>query len=193
MEPDNDSRVRACCVFRGGNGPVMNRCSGNTKGTRSAQGKWKLVSRYPDRWELYDIEADRSEFHDLPRKTQTAWPQWSRCTRIGPRACGVVPGIKSPNDAATNFRLIVARALVRVPCRAYKCRPLLRRGSVTAANRAATVRSVGMYRSSFHPFATRPSQRLASAPATRADPARGSRCGDNIEHCLRFVCRSIWR
>jgi arylsulfatase A-like enzyme len=32
------------------------------------QGKWKLVSRYPDRWELYDMEADRSEMNDLAAK-----------------------------------------------------------------------------------------------------------------------------
>jgi len=29
------------------------------------QGKWKLVSAYPDWWELYDMEADRTEMHDL--------------------------------------------------------------------------------------------------------------------------------
>ena len=29
------------------------------------QGKWKLVSRYPDTWELYDLEADRTELNNL--------------------------------------------------------------------------------------------------------------------------------
>jgi arylsulfatase len=29
------------------------------------QGKWKLVSKYRQPWELYDLEADRSELHDL--------------------------------------------------------------------------------------------------------------------------------
>ncbi len=29
------------------------------------QGKWKLVSAYPDWWELYDMEADRTEMHNL--------------------------------------------------------------------------------------------------------------------------------
>ena len=29
------------------------------------KGKWKLVKRYPGDWELYDIEADRSELNDL--------------------------------------------------------------------------------------------------------------------------------
>ena len=28
-------------------------------------GKWKLVRKYPDAWELYDMEADRTEMHDL--------------------------------------------------------------------------------------------------------------------------------
>ncbi|HEY4356842.1 MAG TPA: sulfatase-like hydrolase/transferase [Acidobacteriaceae bacterium] len=28
-------------------------------------GKWKLVSRFPDSWELYDMEADRTELNDL--------------------------------------------------------------------------------------------------------------------------------
>ncbi len=32
------------------------------------QGNWKLVSAYPDRWELYDLEADRSEMNDLAKK-----------------------------------------------------------------------------------------------------------------------------
>ena len=29
------------------------------------KGKWKLVCRYPGPWELYDMEADRSELNDL--------------------------------------------------------------------------------------------------------------------------------
>jgi arylsulfatase A-like enzyme len=47
-------------------------------------GKHKLVSRHPDRWELYDIEADRSELNDLAaREPATAqrmagkWDQWA--------------------------------------------------------------------------------------------------------------------
>jgi arylsulfatase A-like enzyme len=30
-----------------------------------ADGRWKLVSRYPGQWELYDLQADRCEMHDL--------------------------------------------------------------------------------------------------------------------------------
>jgi arylsulfatase len=28
-------------------------------------GNWKLVSKYPNYWELHDMEADRTELHDL--------------------------------------------------------------------------------------------------------------------------------
>jgi arylsulfatase len=28
-------------------------------------GPWKLVSRYPNEWELYNIDEDRTELHDL--------------------------------------------------------------------------------------------------------------------------------
>jgi arylsulfatase len=61
-------------------------------GNRAAlDGKWKLVSRDPGNWELYDLEADRTEMNDLasrmPDKTNhlisdyTAWAQ----------RCGVAP------------------------------------------------------------------------------------------------------
>ncbi len=29
------------------------------------QGDWKLVSRFPDQWQLYNLSADRTELHDL--------------------------------------------------------------------------------------------------------------------------------
>jgi arylsulfatase A-like enzyme len=36
------------------------------EGNRAVRdGKWKLVSKYPGGWELYDIEADRTELHNL--------------------------------------------------------------------------------------------------------------------------------
>jgi arylsulfatase len=34
-------------------------------------GKWKLVSKGPtSQWELYDMEKDRTEMHDLSRKNR---------------------------------------------------------------------------------------------------------------------------
>jgi arylsulfatase A-like enzyme len=39
------------------------------EGNRAVRlGKWKVVSRHPGNWELYDIEADRSELNDLAAK-----------------------------------------------------------------------------------------------------------------------------
>jgi arylsulfatase A-like enzyme len=29
------------------------------------EGRWKLVSRFPDAWELFDMEKDRTEMHDI--------------------------------------------------------------------------------------------------------------------------------
>jgi arylsulfatase A-like enzyme len=34
------------------------------------EGQWKLVSRFPDSWELYDTENDRTEMHDLADRNQ---------------------------------------------------------------------------------------------------------------------------
>jgi arylsulfatase A-like enzyme len=52
------------------------------------RGKWKLVRDYPAAWELYDIEADRSEVHDLAsqypevvRELDALWHDWAQ--RIG--------------------------------------------------------------------------------------------------------------
>jgi arylsulfatase A-like enzyme len=54
-------------------------------------GKWKLVSRFPDAWELYDMEADRTELHDLAaiqpdrmKAMAAMWDAWAQ-------RCGVQP------------------------------------------------------------------------------------------------------
>ena len=55
------------------------------------EGKWKLVRRYPGPWELYDMEADRTEMHDLaaahPDRVAAmaaGWQDWAD-------RCGVIP------------------------------------------------------------------------------------------------------
>jgi arylsulfatase A-like enzyme len=55
------------------------------------QGRWKLVAKHPGGWELYDIDADRTEIHDLapqmPEKVQelgSLWEAWAA-------RCGVQP------------------------------------------------------------------------------------------------------
>jgi arylsulfatase A-like enzyme len=52
------------------------------------RGRWKLVREYPHAWELYDIQHDRAEQHDLAARhpervaeLQAAWCAWAE--RIG--------------------------------------------------------------------------------------------------------------
>jgi arylsulfatase len=52
------------------------------------EGRWKLVSRFPDYWELYDIEKDRTERHNIAdlnlprvRKMSADYAAWAK--RVG--------------------------------------------------------------------------------------------------------------
>jgi arylsulfatase len=54
-------------------------------------GKWKLVRKYPGPWELYDMDADRTELHDLAaqhpdrvRDMAARYEEWAQ-------RCGVIP------------------------------------------------------------------------------------------------------
>ncbi len=54
-------------------------------------GDWKLVSKHPNGWELYNIASDRIEMHDLAkqqpdrlRAMQTDWQSWA--DRVGVRS-----------------------------------------------------------------------------------------------------------
>jgi arylsulfatase A-like enzyme len=54
-------------------------------------GKWKLVSRFPDAWELYDMEADRTELHDLAaaepdraKSMAAEWQAWADSIGVRP-------------------------------------------------------------------------------------------------------------
>ncbi len=54
-------------------------------------GKWKIVSEYPDYWELHDMEADRTELHNLAaehpdrvREMATMYADWAK-------KCDVMP------------------------------------------------------------------------------------------------------
>ena len=55
------------------------------EGNRAVRsGRWKLVSKYPEGWELYDIAADRVERNDLAtkrpdlvRKLAAEWERWA--------------------------------------------------------------------------------------------------------------------
>jgi arylsulfatase len=55
------------------------------------QGKWKLVSKHPGQWELYDIEADRTELTDLAQKYPQKVEQLEALYKSWAARCGVIP------------------------------------------------------------------------------------------------------
>ena len=55
------------------------------------QGRWKLVSKYQEPWALYDLEADRSELHNLASadaakatELQAKWEAWAKRAGVLP-------------------------------------------------------------------------------------------------------------
>jgi arylsulfatase len=61
-------------------------------GNRAAlDGKWKLVSRDPGNWELYDLEADRTEMNDLAARMPDKTNQMIRDYSAWAQRCGVAP------------------------------------------------------------------------------------------------------
>lgn len=61
-------------------------------GNRAAlDGKWKLVSRYPGKWELYDVEADRTEMNDLAAAVPDKAAQLHQDYNAWAQRCGVEP------------------------------------------------------------------------------------------------------
>ena len=55
------------------------------------QGKWKLVSRHPGAWELYDMEADRTELNSLADKEPDRVSRMVAMYDAWAERCGVVP------------------------------------------------------------------------------------------------------
>lgn len=55
------------------------------------EGKWKLVAKENQPWELYDMEADRTEMNDLAarqparvRELEAKWQTWAARARVLP-------------------------------------------------------------------------------------------------------------
>jgi arylsulfatase len=62
------------------------------EGNRAVRaGNWKLVSRYPDRWELYNLEADRTEMNDLAAKQPAKAAELERAYQAWARRANVMP------------------------------------------------------------------------------------------------------
>ena len=54
-------------------------------------GKWKLVRDYPKPWELYDMEADRTELTDLAAKHPDRVREMAAQYEAWAKRCGVIP------------------------------------------------------------------------------------------------------
>jgi len=54
-------------------------------------GKWKLVRKYPGPWELYDMEADRTELNDLSAAHPDRVADMARQYDAWARRCNVIP------------------------------------------------------------------------------------------------------
>lgn len=54
-------------------------------------GKWKLVRAYPGPWELYDMEADRTELTDLAARHPDRVDDMKRQYETWAQRCGVIP------------------------------------------------------------------------------------------------------
>ncbi len=70
-------------------------------------GKWKLVTKYPGGWKLFDMEADRTEQHDLSAQqpelaTRLAaqWDAWAK--RVGVQPWPAVQAA-APRETITNL------------------------------------------------------------------------------------------
>ena len=54
-------------------------------------GKWKLVKRYPRDWELYDMDGDRTELHDLAASEPLRVQEMAKQYDAWAERCGVIP------------------------------------------------------------------------------------------------------
>jgi arylsulfatase A-like enzyme len=57
------------------------------------RGKWKLVRKFPGAWELYDMDVDRTELHDMAvtkpdivREMSGSWDHWATAAGVLPWA-----------------------------------------------------------------------------------------------------------
>jgi len=67
------------------------------EGNRAVRfGKWKLVARYPNEWELYDMESDRTELNDLHGKHPDKVRELAALYQDWAKRCGVLPWNQVP-------------------------------------------------------------------------------------------------
>ena len=71
------------------------------EGNRAVRsGQWKLVSKHPGGWELYDITADRTEQHDLAAKNTDRVREMSAHYDAWAQRAGARPWPANPANSA---------------------------------------------------------------------------------------------
>lgn len=79
-------------VFQGKTRPEHEALYWEHQGNRAVrQGKWKLVARFKAPWELYDLDADRTEMQDLAHKHPEKVKELAAMYERWARRTGVVP------------------------------------------------------------------------------------------------------
>ena len=62
--------------------------------------RWKLVSKFPGGWELYDMTADRAELHDLAAKEPVRLKAMVASYNAWAKRANVVPWPANPANGA---------------------------------------------------------------------------------------------
>jgi len=85
-------------IFEGGRRKPHEAIYWEHEGNRAVrQGKWKLVALHGEPWELYDLEADRTELNDLAGEHPEKVEQLKGLYQSWAQRCGVLPWpIKKP-------------------------------------------------------------------------------------------------
>lgn len=65
-------------------------------------GRWKLVRKFPDPWELYDLESDRTELNDLSARHPERVTDMLALYQAWANRCGVIPREKILEIMARN-------------------------------------------------------------------------------------------
>lgn len=90
-------------VLRGGERTGHDLLAWEHEGHRGVRcGKWKLVSHFPGSWELYDLEADRTELNDLAGRMPEKVRELTARYDAWAAECNVDPWQNLPHRARSN-------------------------------------------------------------------------------------------
>jgi arylsulfatase len=85
---EGESLVPSFSSAYGDRGPLFWEHEGNAA---VRVGKWKLVRKYPGAWELYDMQLDRTEMHDLAAQHPERVRDMTELYHRWANRCGVIP------------------------------------------------------------------------------------------------------